>query len=585
MGFFINPGALPGGPEWKEACAALSEGEAEGVELLRDALACGASSLSGLFQVTGLMIVYGLILYNASSLIAGGSELLLLVPSLRGIVGSVVLPVLGAVPDGCIVFFSGLGPNAQEEISVGVGALAGSTCMLLTVPWFLAILAGRVDLRNVDGHVVATYTKRPKLTPGNFGALTAGVKPEPVVRRTGSIMAITALGYVIIQGSAFLSGSVFAGDHTEKATSLAAAKEKMPAAFCFVVSIAFFVAYMVYQITSTNPDEAEVRDNIVDNVAETHIRRHEVSLIATRSDALFETALDEEAHLLDSTKAVHLRNLLAIFFKDYDRNDDKTMCANELASLLKDIGESMTKEGLDDLITRLDTNGDGFITKEEFVANMPGFLRERALARKTKPASDPLAVAEEAARALVEEGDEDEEEHEVPHDLRDLPLDEQIRRVLQRSATMMIAGTALVLIFSDPMVEVMSDMGYRLGIPPFYISFVLAPLASNASELLAAYQYALKKTRKTVTISFSTLLGAAILNNTFVLAIFMALIYLQGLAWQFTAETISILCVEAIMLYFSRKEVLTLRDGFLVLSVFPLSLFIVAFLENVVGLD
>ena len=29
-----------------------------------------------------------------------GSELLLLVPSLAGIVGSVVLPILGAVPDG-----------------------------------------------------------------------------------------------------------------------------------------------------------------------------------------------------------------------------------------------------------------------------------------------------------------------------------------------------------------------------------------------------------------------------------------------------------------------------------------------------
>jgi hypothetical protein len=33
--------------------------------------------------------------------------------------GSVVLPILGAVPDGCIVLFSGLGPNAAEELAVG----------------------------------------------------------------------------------------------------------------------------------------------------------------------------------------------------------------------------------------------------------------------------------------------------------------------------------------------------------------------------------------------------------------------------------------------------------------------------------
>lgn len=73
--------------------------------------------------------------FRGSNLISDGSELLLLVPSLAGIVGSVVLPVLGAVPDSAIVLFSGMGDDAQEELSVGVGALAGSTIMLLTIPW------------------------------------------------------------------------------------------------------------------------------------------------------------------------------------------------------------------------------------------------------------------------------------------------------------------------------------------------------------------------------------------------------------------------------------------------------------------
>tara|TARA_B110000091_G_C13514003_1_gene349620 strand:+ start:259 stop:459 length:201 start_codon:yes stop_codon:yes gene_type:complete len=53
--------------------------------------------------------------------------------------GSVVLPVLGAIPDGMIVLFSGLGPDAAEQLSVGVGALAGSTIMLLTIPWYVIV--------------------------------------------------------------------------------------------------------------------------------------------------------------------------------------------------------------------------------------------------------------------------------------------------------------------------------------------------------------------------------------------------------------------------------------------------------------
>ena len=81
---------------------------------------------------------------QASDLISNGSEMLLLVPAYRGIVGSVVLPVLGAVPDGAIILFSGLGSDAKEQIVVGVGALAGSTIMLITVPWFIAVVAGKV---------------------------------------------------------------------------------------------------------------------------------------------------------------------------------------------------------------------------------------------------------------------------------------------------------------------------------------------------------------------------------------------------------------------------------------------------------
>ena len=53
------------------------------------------------------------------------------------------------------------------------------------------------------------------------------------------------------------------------------------------------------------------------------------------------------------------------------------------------------------------------------------------------------------------------------------------------------------------------------GIPAFFISFVLAPLASNASELIAAMNYASKKTKTSITTSLNTLEGAAIMNNTF----------------------------------------------------------------------
>ena len=61
----------------------------------------------GFVQLLFLFFVYARLLIWSADLIADGSELLLLVPSLAGVVGSCVLPVLGAVPDGAIVLFSG----------------------------------------------------------------------------------------------------------------------------------------------------------------------------------------------------------------------------------------------------------------------------------------------------------------------------------------------------------------------------------------------------------------------------------------------------------------------------------------------
>lgn len=179
----------------------------------------------------------------------------------------------------------------------------------------------------------------------------------------------------------------------------------------------------------------------------------------------------------------------------------------------------------------------------------------------------------------------DSEEEDMPEEWADLPYEQQMRNVKIRAFTLMFVGTALVLIFSDPMVGVLSALGNKMDIKPFYVSFVLAPLASNASELLASYNYALKKTSKTITISFSALEGAAIMNNTFCLGIFLALVFFKQLDWLFAAETISILAVEAVMFFVARKRLHTICDAFIVLSLYPISLVLVAVLENVAKLN
>ena len=67
------------------------------------------------------------------------------------------------------------------------------------------------------------------------------------------------------------------------------------------------------------------------------------------------------------------------------------------------------------------------------------------------------------AMSMVDE-EQEEEQEEVPEDLKHLDPEQQQRLIMRRSFWMMGAGTALVILFSDPMVEVLGDLGRRLVI-------------------------------------------------------------------------------------------------------------------------
>merc|ERR1712167_545379 len=91
---------------------------------------------------------------------------------------------------------------------------------------------------------------------------------------------------------------------------------------------------------------------------------------------------------------------------------------------------------------------------------------------------------------------------------------------------------------------------------------------------LASMYYAGKKTQTSITISFAALEGAACMNNTFCLAIFMGLVYFKGIAWQYTAETLSIVFVQLAVAVFARKGTLTPVDGAFIIAIYPLSVVI-----------
>jgi len=167
---------------------------------------------------------------------------------------------------------------------------------------------------------------------------------------------------------------------------------------------------------------------------------------------------------------------------------------------------------------------------------------------------------------------EEEEEDEL-----ELHLTNQ--ELLLQSVSLLTLGTVLCAIFSDPMVSVIQNFSTTIHIKPFYVSFVITPIASNASEVYASLLFARKKTTETASLALSALYGACCMNSTFVLCIFCILVYAQELKWTFSAETLVILLTILVVGIVGSRETIFVWQACIVLSMFPLSLLLVALLE------
>ena len=96
-----------------------------------------------------LLFAYGAMLALGSYAIASGGEEL---DSGSGLppafVGGLLLPILGAVPDAMVIIFSVVSATdetANSMLAVGMGTLAGSSAILLTLPWVIGVVLGRMQ--------------------------------------------------------------------------------------------------------------------------------------------------------------------------------------------------------------------------------------------------------------------------------------------------------------------------------------------------------------------------------------------------------------------------------------------------------
>nr|KAJ0196212.1 hypothetical protein LSAT_V11C700382750 [Lactuca sativa] len=201
----------------------VSAEEPEACEQSYGFLPCTNTALGNLF----LILVYGYLMYLAATYLSAGSELLLEILG-PGLVGGLLLPILGALPDAMLILVSGLSGSvevAQDQVSVGMGLLAGSTVMLITVIWGTCIIVGKCDIENSVA-VDNTDTK-------GFSLLGSGVSTDIWTSYSGMIMAVSVIPFIVVQFPQIMHSD--SGRHLSVLLGL-------------IVSVSLLIAYCVYQV-------------------------------------------------------------------------------------------------------------------------------------------------------------------------------------------------------------------------------------------------------------------------------------------------------------------------------------------------
>eukprot|EP01132_Coremiostelium_polycephalum_P004733 gene4733-5908_t len=493
------------------------------------------------------MLIYGVILAFGAKLISDGSEMLMeiLDPKYFGIIGGLVLPFLSAFPDAAIIVVAGaLGSDPQTQLNIGIGTLAGSTIMLLTIPWSASLLLARCDIRNgesVDG--VCT----------SWSLTKTGVTVDEDTPLNAKIMVATSISYLIVQGVAFAYlKDPMSGQKTEKWFALAG----------FIVCFVLLVCYCTYQVISPQLTEKKIAEakrqyllkRTIHHFIHNLTKRPPPVIINQNTDTskLPSPLVGEEHYKLP----VDVKSMgLKWKNKSLKKKTSSSPTQSSPSSQSPPLSSANNNNNNNNNNTSINNNTDDQEIVEE--TSIP-------IEDEKKPL---LAQKEEVGESSSSSDDEEEGGSKKKRALKAIGV--------------LIVGAVLVAVFSDPMVDVITDFGTKINVNLFFVSFILTPFCSNASELISSLIFASKKRKQNTSLTYSALYGSATMNNTMCLGIFFALVFFKDLTWEFSAETLAILFVTICVGLIGSTH--TTKKSYLaplVLTLYPLSLVLVYLLET-----
>ncbi|KAL0398514.1 UNVERIFIED_CONTAM: Sodium/calcium exchanger NCL1 [Sesamum radiatum] len=553
-----------------------------------------ADNIGGyIFQI----VVYQYLLIIGGKLITKGSKTIFNIIG-TGVYGASIFRILTVLPKMVMVIVSGVlksKENARVKVSFGVGVYAGSTVFNLTFLWGMCVIFSRKELFAKPATATGPSVSNCLVARDKLAVLKdTGATIDKKTCYTAGIMLLSLIPYIIVQLTDFVNSSF---------------GTRIVILIALVVSTALLLSFFLYQVFDPWIQERSLEYSKYENLLAgflQHVQRHAKEKLVDENGqpnipvikGLFhQTDKDEDKcitflelenliHEIQSgkvvqplskkkrTKIAEIEHLMArilkhaqnqaleaehlvtddgrpnverikALFKQFDRDNSKSLSRPELEQLIHSTvrfkeSQLSCQEMVKKFIKDFDTDGNDIIDEQEFLHGMTKWLNKAMDVTKCKDAKRSI---DEFNKIMW--GEVDDLVYEVGQDEnKKLKL---MTWEFNKSTLEVILGIAILTFLSAPLMTSIQQFSDAIGVPSFFISFVIVPVAMNARSAILAIFPASQKSSRTSSLTFSEIYGGVVMNNMMGLSTLLAIVYIKELEWDHSAEVLTILVVCGII--------------------------------------
>ncbi|XP_045801287.1 sodium/calcium exchanger NCL-like [Trifolium pratense] len=330
-------------------------------------LPCSNDILGHLF----LILVYEYLLFHGESYLAAGGKQIFEILG-PGVFGASAFDLLGALPESLILLVTGLSSDkesAQEYASTGVGLLAGSSILLMTLVWGTCVTVSKQSLKNDSNSSEGTIKQY----------LTGyGITMDEDTKEMAIIMVFSIIPLLIMQFPTLFDFSTT----LRNATLI----------ISLIISVAFLISYFIYQIFRPQIEKTRLEYIKHDDLILSIFQRVETQTL--------QKILAEDG----TPNVTAIIGLYNDFSKNLHEGEEKHLSASQVKDLFTGLvsernnltNTNITEKKITDFIRVLDKDGDQIITRDEFVSGLLQYINQ------TKHALDKKYLQKESMNKMYQ---------------------------------------------------------------------------------------------------------------------------------------------------------------------------------------